>query len=217
MDYEHDVFISYRREQDGWTPWTRDHFKKLLKIYLQQDLGRPPSIFVDERIEPGMDWVDALAENLATSKVVVAVFSGDYFGSQWCVHELDLILERSSACAAGGKNDPRLIVPVVVHDGELIPDPVTRIQPADFSRFRVAFLTETAPLYQDFSMAMRVLSPKVKAAIDLTPPFDAGWIDHHRKRFNDVYAAVIAKTPLPPTQFALKSPTPPTAPPRLVL
>jgi hypothetical protein len=49
-----------------------------------------------------MDWVNSLADNLAKSKVVVAVFSGDYFSSPWCIHELDLILERSKACSGAG-------------------------------------------------------------------------------------------------------------------
>ncbi len=80
MDYKHDVFISYRR-QELWTSWTRDHFKPLLGSYLQQELGGKPDIFVDERIEVGIDWVDALAEHLAASKIMVAIFSGDYFGS----------------------------------------------------------------------------------------------------------------------------------------
>jgi hypothetical protein len=34
MTYQHDVFISYKREAN-WTPWTRDHFKNLLQSYLQ--------------------------------------------------------------------------------------------------------------------------------------------------------------------------------------
>lgn len=52
MSYAHDVFISYKREA-RWTAWTRDHFRKLLASYLQQDLGREPEIFVDERIVVG--------------------------------------------------------------------------------------------------------------------------------------------------------------------
>lgn len=67
MAYQHDVFISYKREQ-LWTPWTRDHFKKLLQSYLSQDLGRSPDIFVDERVEVGEDWVGALAHLKAANR-----------------------------------------------------------------------------------------------------------------------------------------------------
>ena len=95
MDYQHHIFISYKRERH-WTPWVRDHFKELLSSYLHQDLAvERPDIFVDERIDVGADWVDELAEHLATSAVMVAIFSADYFASDWCIHELDLMLGRS--------------------------------------------------------------------------------------------------------------------------
>ena len=94
MSYLHDVFISYKREA-LWTPWTRDHFKTLVQAYLQRELGRSPEIFVDENLDVGEDWVDGLAANLAKSRVLVPIFSGDYFGSDWCLNELDLMLGRS--------------------------------------------------------------------------------------------------------------------------
>src|SRR3954451_9800243 len=98
MTYRHDVFISYKRELN-WTDWTRDHFKELLKSYLQQDLGRTPDVFLDEHLESdfGIDWVRGLGTHLATAKVIVVLFSRDYFASDWCVHELDLAMERAQS------------------------------------------------------------------------------------------------------------------------
>ena len=116
MIYRHDVFISYRR-QLLWTPWTRDHFKVLLTAYLQQELGAPPDVFVDERIEVGADWVDELGTHLACSKAMVAILSRDYFGSPWCLHELDLMLERSLGAQP-------LIVPVIVQDCDNLSPPL---------------------------------------------------------------------------------------------
>lgn len=213
MAYEHDVFISYKREEN-WTPWTRDHFKKLLKSYLQQDLGREPEIFVDERIVVGADWVNSLAEHLAKARVLITIFSADYFGSDWCVHELDLMLERSQSCHGATAEDARLIIPVVVHDGDLIPKPVKRLQPADFAAYRIAHINNASPDYHEFSKEIKKLSPMVANAILGSPTFNKKWLKHHKERFNTVFENLEAKIHTPPTKFSLKRPTPPKAVPR---
>lgn len=215
MSYQHDVFISYRREL-AWTPWTRDHFKRLLQSYLQADLGEAANIFVDDRIEVGADWVDDLGRHLAVSKVVLTIFSGDYFGSIWCIHELDLILGRSLICS-NGLRDARLIIPIVVHDGELIPEELKRKQPANFERFRIAYINEATPDFHEFSKAVKALSPDIKAAIDLAPPFDACWIAQYQERFNDVWKAFSKGKTIAPKNFKWRRPNPPKRPPRLVL
>lgn len=214
MSYQHDVFISYRR-QELWTPWARDHFKKLLEAYLQPELGVEPNIFVDERIHVGADWVDALGEHLATSKVLVAIFSGDYFGSDWCLHELDLMLARSTA-ASKGKKHVHLIIPVIVHDGELIPPEAKRIQSTDMAKFRNPYINKETQDYQDFADAMGKLAPQVAEVIRSAPAFENKWIKQHRKRFNEVYKASILHKNLEPKQFIANRPAPPTAPPKLI-
>jgi hypothetical protein len=45
---------------------------------------------------------------------MIALLSKDYFSSDWCVHELDLMMERAQGAD--------LIIPIVVHDGDAIPD-----------------------------------------------------------------------------------------------
>jgi hypothetical protein len=214
MPYQHDVFISYRRDP-AWTPWTREHFKELLRPYLKGDLGREPEIFIDERIEVGANWVDGLGENLAKSKVLVALFSKDYFGSDWCVHELDLMVERARKFTSGFLPEARLIIPVVGQDGEHIPDPICQIQSTDIIVYRIAWINKNAPDYTEFSKAIKNLSPFVAKAVETAPDFDNGWINHCKERFGKVYEATVNGTRLPPTQFKLKAAAPPTAPPQL--
>lgn len=216
MSYKHDVFISYRR-QVNWTAWTRDHFKTLLSTYLQPELGLEPDIFVDERIEVGIDWVDALAEHLATSKIMVAIFSGDYFGSDWCLHELDLMLERSTQAALGKVKHMPLIVPVVVHDGNLIPQEAKRIQPMDLAKYRIAHINRDTTDYHEFSKAVGKLAPDVAAQIRSAPPFDPEWENQCRKRFNEVFEASSNHKKLDPRQFTANRPQPFTVAPKLVL
>lgn len=208
MIYQHDVFISYKR-QELWTPWTRDHFKKLLTAYLQQDLGVEPDIFVDERVQVGEDWVESIADHLAKSKVLIAIFSADYFGSEWCLHELDMMLARSA------EESINLIVPVVVHDGDHIPKEAKRIQPVDMRKYRIAYINDTTPDYQEFSRQMGELAPQVAALIQTAPTFDVNWVTESRARFNNVYEASTRGETVDTTQFKANRPTPPTSAPKL--
>jgi hypothetical protein len=213
MSYENDVFISYKRERN-WTPWTRDHFKTLLQSYLQQELGREPRIFIDEKLDEnfGHDWVVELASNLARSRVAIVLFSRDYFGSDWCLHELDLMLGRIRGCAGGPY---QLILPVVGHDGELIPDEVARLTPCDVKRFRIAHICVGTPEYQQFSVCVGSLSPVVARAINTAPEFNSEWVDVCVRRFNEVYEAQRRGDHLRTMDFIPKAIIIPTIPPRL--
>lgn len=183
MSYRHDVFISYCRDPQYWTAWTRDHFKHLMEIYLKQELGGKPDVFVDERIEEGADWPHELGEHLASSRIMVAVFSRDYFASQWCLHELDLMLGRSITTGS----DSRLIIPVAVHGPDHIPDELWRKQAARFEEFRVAYIQRESQLYLRFSLAMKALVPKISRAIVSAPPYMEDWQAQARTRFDEVF------------------------------
>ena len=196
MPYQNDVFISYRREEYLWTPWARDYLKKALQSYLQRELGVPANVFFDEQIPVGSNYVEHLAEALAQSKIMVAVLSRDYFSSPWCVHELDLMIER----AAG--ND--LIIPIVVHDGEVIPDAVGKLQYADFKKFANPALCDAGPLYAEFYQAFAQLAPRIGKAIEDGPAFDAQWLRRFKRRLAEVYEASRAKKEILPKNFVLK-------------
>jgi len=217
MTYEYDVFISYRR-QARWTPWTREHFKGLLESYLQQDLGRRTKIFTDEHLEDkfARNWMVGLGNNLAKSRVAVMLFSRDYFDSDWCLHELDLMLGRARKSIGGKYPEERLIIPVVGHDGELIPDPIARQTFCDIQDYRIANICEGTILYQEFSMRVKLLSRSIAPAVDAAPPFDAAWVGDCVQRFEEVYDAQAAGFRLPPREFTPKPPPTLTTAPRLM-
>lgn len=208
MSYQHHVFVSYRRE-DRWTPWTRDYFRRELSAYLQQELQEKPDIFVDDRIHVGADYVAALAENLAHSRAMVAIFSADYFTSQWCLHELDLMLDRAGGAAG-------LVVPVVVHDCDKLPPPVSRIQCADLKQFRITRMFVEGQKYQDFSTAVSKIAPDLCRAVRAAPAFDAAWTNACVTRLTQVHEAGQRGGTIAPTWF--EPPPPPTllTPPRLI-
>lgn len=201
MSYEYDVFISYRRHVE-WTPWTRDHFVRLLDAYLTQDLGRPPSIFIDRDIHPGSDWPTKLGQALARSRVFIPAFTRDYFTSDWCLHELELMYGRlldHTSCD--------LVIPVLFHDGDYIPDVFSRIQVTDLREYRNTEIQRRTPLYERFAEAIKKLSPHVAAAVENAPQFQADWEDACVRRFDNVYKASINSSACPAiTRFTLKTP-----------
>jgi hypothetical protein len=183
MDYHYDVFISYAGEP-LWTHWARKHLQPLLASYMQQELGRQADIFMDERIRAGAPFPRELAEGLALSRVIVPLFSRDYFGSEWCLHELDLMHERQISASPAN-----LIVPVKVHDGELIPVELGKLQRVDFEPYRNPYLCPGTPDYQAFAKAMQAFAPNLAAAIATAPPLDPAWMAAYETRLNAVYNA----------------------------
>lgn len=209
MDYLYDVFVSYKRHPE-WTAWTRDHFRTLLEAYLTQSLPHPARIFVDERIEVGADWVDTLATSLARSRIMVAIFSADYFRAPWCIHELDLMVGRS--VAASGANG--LVFPIVVHDGELIPKEVRRIQMENLSEFRIAGMLKDTHDYHNFSKRMSKIAPSVAASVQKAPPFEEKWLIDAKTRLYKLFESYSAGATLDPQCFRSPNPQPPLTPPR---
>jgi hypothetical protein len=138
---------------------------------------------------------------------MIALLSKDYFSSDWCVHELDLIMER-----AGG-ND--LIIPNVVHDGQAIPDAVDQLQSADFKNYAIPALSHGGRLYAEFWSTLVGLAPRIGNAIETAPDYDPRWEPIFRQRLADVDAAARRGNRLPPNRFTLKISAPAKSPPRM--
>ena len=86
MDYTHDIFISYRRHNET-RDWISEHFVPLLELRVEQELVRKPKIFVDTQLESGGSWPVDLANALGGSRILIALWSGNYLASAWCAHE----------------------------------------------------------------------------------------------------------------------------------
>jgi hypothetical protein len=193
MDYEWDLFVSFRRE-DSWTPWTHDYFKRELIAYLQPELQRRPSIYVDDRSPGDVSSATALGTKLARSRALLAVFSGDYWTSQWCLHELDLMLDR----AAGGLEH---VIAVIVHDSKDLEPPIGLIESTSLEGFRFTHMDMSGNLYQQFSAAIRNLAPRLCDTIDNSPVIDGAWVASCVERFTTVYAAELRGNVIAPKWF----------------
>src|SRR5262245_52128655 len=86
MEYEHDIFISYRRT-DTIGGWVRNHLVPRLQLRLNEEAPRSIRIFCDTEIESGESWPDKLKYVLRRSGLLLSVGSADYFRSKWCTAE----------------------------------------------------------------------------------------------------------------------------------
>jgi hypothetical protein len=181
MPESYDLFISYK-QHELWIPWFHDHLVTLLKTFLLNELGREPSIFIDREVDPGENWPNRIGQALGKSSVLVPALSHPYFQSQYCLHELDLMLDRCT------KHPGSCIVfPLIVHNCKSLPDPVAQIQAATLEKFYNPHIQRNTKDYYEFSQAVRELSPKIANAINSAPKLEQNWVEECIRRLRDLY------------------------------
>ena len=136
MGYRHDIFISYRRHPET-LEWIKIHFLPLLTHRVGCEMPDPPQIYVHEithQIPAGTAWPVELGEEIGASRILIALWTGSYINSIWCAQELFLMLAREQETGSRTpQNKYGLIVPVVVHDGEKIPQELGLAQRLDIT------------------------------------------------------------------------------------
>lgn len=192
-DYEHDIFISYRRSDPSWIRWTRETFAEPLATLLRPRL-RTVSIFMDEKLETGAAWPASLARNLARSKIVVPVLSRSYFYSPWCRLELALMREREKLTKCRTReNDTALILPVITDDGEFFPAEVQAMKSERLHEFANPFMTRDSPRQEALAEVLRVrLCPAIEHVLERVPPFDPEWEGIAHDRFEKAFEIHVA-------------------------
>lgn len=150
-NYEHHIFVSYRRSDQEWVRWTRDNLVRVLRSLLRPGLGNV-SVYMDENIETGASWPAHLALNHARSKLLVAVLSRDYFQSDWCRLELALMYAREKATGLRTQENPSgLIVPLTIDDGNQFPAEIQEIQSQKLHNFANPFMRPDSPKQEDLA------------------------------------------------------------------
>jgi hypothetical protein len=170
--YEHHVFISYRH-YGAWPQWVIDHFLPPFQHWLGEELAEDASIFVDTSLETGTRWSRQIERSLARSRVLVPCFSKQYFSSEWCRRELALMLAREAA--AGIDPADSLVVPVLIHDGDDLPELARRIQSAKFQELAQPWIANGSLTMEKLSDEIKSWVVDVVSAIRRAPTFDRGW------------------------------------------
>jgi hypothetical protein len=171
MSYEYEVFLSYARSQtDG--QWVRNHFAQQLEYRLNDVTRDRVRISWDHQMESGVSWPDELKRRLRCSRLLVAVWSPEYFRSAWCMAEWRSFRERELKLGLFNVDQPRgLIYPIRYSDGEHFHSEAQRTQcKKDFSSLNYPFLVfQKSEKFLDFDDLVRDMASEIAQRLNQIP------------------------------------------------
>lgn len=192
MDYQHDIFISYKRHPETLR-WIRRHFLPLLDHRVGLEWGKDPRIYVHEitsQIPAGTAWPVELGEKLGTSRILIALWSKPYLNSVWCAQELCVMLarEQEAGCRTP-QNKYGLIVPVIVHDGDNLPHELSIAQRLHIQDFYDTRMRRDGSKAERLSESIAAHARGIAAAIENAPQWQENWSQQAAEQLFDTYYA----------------------------
>ncbi len=133
MNYDYDIFISYRKQEppkDWVFKYFLSNFEKELKFQIPR-----AKIYIDEQqIRGGMEWEPSLIEALGRSQMIVPIFLPSYFASDcWAIKEMAYMYNRHKIYCDNPIVSP--IMPIVL-GGHFSQDYQCTVQSYDFTETR---------------------------------------------------------------------------------
>jgi hypothetical protein len=177
MPYTWDVFISYRRTHNV-TGWVRNHLHPVLESCLEDELDRPPRVFLDTQMEVGSHWPEQLAQALSETRYLLAVWSPPYFTSPWCVAEWQSMRARESQLGIPRPGEARgLIYPVVYSDGDSFPAEARAVQSRfDLSEYGFPYEQfNRTDAYLEFHRKVKSIATDLATRFCWAPPWQPDW------------------------------------------
>jgi hypothetical protein len=183
MSYDYDIFISYRRNAET-LGWIRDHFIPLLSLRLEFELQRKPTIFLDEQIESGSSWPPALGAALGGSRVLIALWTGNYFASVWCTEEFSQMLGREGEAKLRTAAKPHgLVIPAFIHDGDTFPPDLNYIKPFEIQSCFNTRMGRNSPRAEQLDATLASQAPAIASSIKNAPSWRKKWAAEAAARF----------------------------------
>jgi hypothetical protein len=174
--YKHDVFISYQRSGNSFM-WVRNHFYPRLKACLEDQLAYQPSVFIDKGMDRGVYWPHQLEDALLRTKILVAIYSPRYFGSEWCVAEWESMRLREERLGLTGRDRSQgLIYPILFSDSDNFPAEARYRSWWDFKKWAVP-----DPVYQEtrewpeFHRQVEAVAIDLAKLLPQVPPWQPDW------------------------------------------
>jgi hypothetical protein len=190
MSYRHEVFISYRRS-DNIGLWVKRHLHPRLESRLNEISPDPVDVFCDFEMKEGVNWPLDLKKRIRTSKLLLPVWSADYFRSAWCMAEWESFRGREARFGLASEDEPMgLIYPIKYADGKYFhPDANVTMCRKDFSA--LSYPEEgfrDSPKYMLFDDLIREIADDIVEQLDIVPDWESDF-------------PVVEVPPLPPVRM----------------
>jgi hypothetical protein len=174
--YESDVFISYRR--NGNVPqWVHNHFLPKLRSCLSDEVEDGVTVFVDHDVDVGANWPMRLEKALLGTKMLVAVWSAQYFRSTWCLTEWASMVAREERLGLGSARHPEgLVYPILFADSENFPPSVLSRSYRDLKKWNCPdrSFQDTAE-YVEFHREMQKIARELAERLATVPEWQPDW------------------------------------------
>jgi hypothetical protein len=194
--YQYDVFLSYKRA-NRWPRFVNAIFIPMFRHWLEEEMGCPPRIFFDaDVIETGESWPHRLASGVASSKVMVCLWSNEYFCSPWCQAELSQMLARRERTKINSVPLP-LILAMVIHDGQNIAPYLNDIERMPIQKYANPWMAKDSPRAEELSNRVRKFSSHVHHAISRAPMCDPAWSQIAAAEFVQLFAQQASQRKVP--------------------
>jgi hypothetical protein len=145
-------------------------------VRVEFELGRKPKIFVDDQIESGTSWPNALGVALGASRILIPLWTRNYLSSVWCTEELTHMLGRESDERLRTLARPYgVIVPAFIHDGECFPAKLRHIQYFEIQKTFNLRMARTSARAEELDAALTAHAPAIAACIDQAPAWRKAW------------------------------------------
>jgi hypothetical protein len=175
MSYQHDIFISYRRDPETYL-WITEHFVPLLKLRVGLSLGQQPVTYVDDQIESGTSWPTSLGVALGNSRTLIVLWTGNYLASVWCTTELtQMLIREKEAKLRTGRRPHGIVIPAFIHDGERFPVDLGHIQRFEIQKCFNVRMARTSPLAEQLDAALAAQGPAIATCIRNAPRWREAW------------------------------------------
>ncbi len=118
--FESDIFISYAHaDNQPWGPendnWISS-FDTALQTRLTQLLGRPPTIWRDNKLKGTDEFGREIVDQFPRTRILLLVLSPNYMTSEWCQKELKAFVDSALASAGPDMgNQPRICKIIKTH------------------------------------------------------------------------------------------------------
>jgi hypothetical protein len=175
MAYEHDIFVSYRRHPETLI-WITTHFVPLLELHVEMELQRKPVIYIDTQTDSGTSWPVSIGAALGNSRIMVALWTGNYLASDWCAQELAHMIARENKFQLRTVERPHgIVVPAFIHDGNKFPQELSHIQHFEIQSYFNVRMAREGRLAEALDSALSEQAPAITACIENAPDWEEEW------------------------------------------